>query len=375
MFSTCVEIVSGVFYLCCMNAKSLIKTLLPGLLPLLVFIAADEIWGTEIGLYVAVGFGILQLGFIYFKEKRLDKFVLFDTLLIVALGAVSIILNNDIFFKIKPGVIGLILVGILGMSAFSSKNIMMMMSQRYLKGVKINEQQQKLMNRSIKMMFWLFLAHTILVFYSAFFMSKEAWAFISGVLFYIIFGVYFIIELVRNLMGRKKSTNEEILAEIDKDGKIIGKMTRSQAHDGSKKLHPVIHVHILNRRGDVLLQKRNINKKIQPGKWDTAVGGHISFGEELNKAIEREAYEELGLKNLKFDFVTKYIWESEIEKEMVFVFVAIHEDFDFIPNKEVDDVKFWTKNAIETNLRKEVFTPNFEIEYERILKKLKIKDN
>ena len=91
----------------------------------MVFILADEIWGTTIGLYVAIGVGLVQLLLIYIKEKKLDKFVLFDTILILLMGVVSIILENDIFFKLKPGIIGLILIAFLGVSAFSPKNLLL----------------------------------------------------------------------------------------------------------------------------------------------------------------------------------------------------------------------------------------------------------
>jgi isopentenyldiphosphate isomerase len=355
-----------------MKASGILKTLLPGLLPLLVFIAADEIWGTEIGLYVAVAFGVVQVIVIYIKEKRLDKFVLYDTLLIIMLGLISILLHNDIFFKIKPGIIGLILVGILGLSAFSGKNVMMMMTQRYIKGMKMNEAQQIAMKRSIKLMFWLFLFHTILVFYSAFMMSKEAWAFISGVLFYLIFGVYMLYEFVRNFILRRKSKTEEYLAEVDKDGKVIGKISRTEAHSGTMKLHPVVHAHFFNLNGDILLQKRSMNKNIQPGKWDTAVGGHISFGEIIEDALVRETQEELGIQDIKFEFITKYFWQSDIESELIFVFIAFINDIYFIPNNEVDEVKFWSKVKIEKSIGINTLTPNFEQEYNRILKKIKI---
>lgn len=353
-----------------MKMVQILKTLLPGLLPLFVFIIADEIWGTEIGLYIAVGFGVVQLIVVYFKEKKFDKFVFFDTLLIVVMGAVSIILENDIFFKLKPGIIGVILVSILGVSAFSSKNIMLKMTERYMKGMEINELQQKAMLRSLRILFWIFLGHTILVFYSAIFMSKEAWAFISGVLFYLVFAGFFVFELLRNFLKRKNN-KEEILPEIDENGKIIGSISRSHAHDGSKKLHPVIHVHFINSVGEVLLQKRNANKEIQPGKWDTAVGGHVAYGEPIEKALERETYEELGLKNIKFNFVTKYFWKTEKENEMVFVYFTEHEKFSFKQNAEVDEVRFWTFEEIRKNTNKNVFTPNFEIEFVNILSKMK----
>lgn len=355
-----------------MKPTQLLKTLLPGILPLLIFILADAIWGTEIGLYVAVIFGIIQLAIIYFKEKRLDKFVLFDTLLIVVMGSVSIILENDIFFKLKPGIIGLILVLILGISVYSPKNIMLAMTQRYLNDIQMSDEQYKMMTRSIKIMFWLFSAYTCLVFYSAFFMSKEAWVFISGVLFYVLFAAFFIYELIRNIIKRKRNA-EEYLAHIDKEGKILNRITRTQAHDGTKLLHPVIHVHVFNSESKLLLQKRSENKIIQPGKWDTAVGGHISFGEPIEKAVERETKEELGLKGLKYSFLTKYIWNSDIESELVFIFISQIDSIKFKPNDEVDEVKFWSFDEIQKNLNNNTFTPNFVSEFNQVLKKIKIK--
>ena len=84
------------FYI--MSRAELLKKLLPGFIPLFVFIAADEIWGTKIGLFVAVGVGVVEMVWVGLKEKRFDKFILFDTALLVILGAVSIFLENDIFF-------------------------------------------------------------------------------------------------------------------------------------------------------------------------------------------------------------------------------------------------------------------------------------
>jgi len=205
------------------NKFQLLKKFLPGLLPLIVFIVVDEIWGTTPGLIVAVCFGIAQLLFTYIKDKVFDKFTLFDTLLIVILGAVSYILDNDIFFKLKPALIGVILCIVLGISAFSKLNIFALMSKRYFDGLNINEEQLKQFNRSLKILFFIFLFHTLLVFYSAFYMSKEAWAFISTILFYLLFGAYFVYELLKNKIKNRKYNNEEWLPLVDEKGKILGK--------------------------------------------------------------------------------------------------------------------------------------------------------
>ena len=239
-----------------MNKIELLKKLLPGFLPLFIFIAADEIWGTRIGLTVAIVFGVIQLFYVYLKEKRFDKFVLFDTLLITVLGLVSILLDNDIFFKLKPALIGLILCAILGVSAFTSMNIMAMMTGRYMKGFSFTEIQLKQFTTSLRILFVIFLFHTILVLYSAFYMTKEAWAFISGGLFYIIFGIYFVFEFTRNKLKIRKYKNEEWLPLVDEEGKVTGTAPRSKVHGNKEMLHPVVHLHVINRQKDFFLQKQ-----------------------------------------------------------------------------------------------------------------------
>ncbi|HZH74070.1 MAG TPA: septation protein IspZ, partial [Mariniphaga sp.] len=174
-----------------LSRSELLKKLLPGFIPLFVFIVADELWGTKTGLLVAITTGVVQMSWIGVKEKRFDKFILFDTLLLVALGGVSILFHNDLFFKLKPGLIELILVGILAVAAFSKLNLPQLMAQRYMKGIEINPQQQLQMRNTMKTLFFVFAAHTILVFYATFYLSKEAWAFISGGLFYVLFAIVF----------------------------------------------------------------------------------------------------------------------------------------------------------------------------------------
>ena len=347
-----------------MNRAKLLKQLLPGFIPLFVFILADEIWGTKTGLFVAVGIGIIELLWIGIKEKRFEKFVLFDTLLLVALGAVSILLDNDIFFKLKPGLIELILIVVLGISAFSSVNIIGLMGQRYMKDTKFNEVQMDQMRKSLKFLFYIFLIHTILVFYSAFYMSKEAWAFISGGLFYLIFGLYFLFEIYRQRKKQKKLQNEEWVPLVDEKGKVIGQAPRSKVHNGSKLLHPVVHLHVLNKSGAILLQKRPMNKLIQPGKWDTAVGGHISAGETLEQALKKEAAEEIGLKDFNARLQRVYKWESEVEAELVYMFTTHDSKNVGVQSDEVEELRFWTKKQVEENFGDGVFTPNFELEYQ-----------
>lgn len=355
-----------------MNKADLLKALAPGFLPLIIFIAADAVWGTKIGLMVAVAVGLVEITVSYIKDKVVDKFVLLDIGLIVVLGVVSILLENDIFFKLKPALIELIFCVILGISAFSPVNVMMLISKRYMKNIELNGAQVQQFNRSMRVLFFIFVGHTVLIIYSAFFMSKGAWAFISGGLFYILFAVYFGFEFVRVRRKRQNWTelykDDEWFDIVDEDGKIKGKAPRSICHSGPGMLHPVIHIHIIDAKDRIFLQKRSMNKQIQPGKWDTAVGGHVASGESIENALKREAEEELGIRDFKVQFLAKYVWETEVESELVFMFISRCEKAITINQEEIDEGKFWKIKKIKESLNKGVLTPNFEFEFDILLK-------
>lgn len=346
-----------------MKANDIIKKLLPGLLPLLIFIVADEFFDTATSIIIAIAVGIIQATWIFIKERRFDYFVLLDTGLIVLLGSVSLIFHNDTFFKIKPGVIEIILCIMLFFMAFAPNTVLKGMMGRYGMPVDFDEQHLSKFRRSLKILGIVFLLHTVLVFYSAFYMSKEAWAFISGVLFYLIFAAYMLFEIVKNLIVR---ITAEWLPIVDEEGKITGKIIRSEAHKNKMYLHPVIHVHIINSKGELFLQKRAANKLVMPGKWDTTVGGHIAWGETIEQAIQRETKEELGIELQEVKFLGKYVWESDIERELVYVFIGHWNAPIFVNKNEVEEGRFWSKNEIKRNKGKGIFTPNFEQEFKQI---------
>ena len=157
---------------------------------------------------------------------------------------------------------------------------------------------------------------------------------------------------------------------VEPSGIVVGRSARDYCHSGQKPLHPVIHIHIVDRFGRIYLQKRSMKKDIQPGKWDTAVGGHVSYGESILEAVFREASEELGLLAFNPIYVTSYVFESPIERELVNVFAAVG-SFDLKPDlDEVDEGRWWPISEIEENIGKSVFTPNFESEYSEIAKDL-----
>lgn len=155
---------------------------------------------------------------------------------------------------------------------------------------------------------------------------------------------------------------------VDDNGTVIGSASRKECHSGSFLLHPVVHLHVLNQSGGIYLQKRAANKDIQPGKWDTSVGGHVDLGEEVEAALRREALEELNIKDFEAHFIHRYKFISAVEAELVNSYYTVYEGEIIFDPVEIESGKFWQIQDILDHMGKEVFTPNFEDEFMNLYK-------
>ena len=156
-----------------------------------------------------------------------------------------------------------------------------------------------------------------------------------------------------------RDNQNELLPLVTPDGKVVGSATRGECHGGSRLLHPVVHLHVFNSNGQLYLQLRPKWKDIQPGKWDTAVGGHVDYGEETGDALRREVREELGIEDFTPNFEMRYVFECERERELVNVFATVYDG-------ETDGGRFFDREEIKMLSGKGLFTPNFESEYKRL---------
>ncbi len=348
-----------------MNKTQLIRQLLPGFLPIIVFIIVDEIWGTIYGLIVAIIIGIIELFIEYFRSKRVERFILLDVGLIIGLGLTSILLDNELFFMLKPGIISLMMTGLIGFSVYSKHNLMLQMTQRYMKRMTMNPYQMWQMQESMKRIFWLLLVYSLATIAASFLNDTRLWKFLGSAGLFVVMGVFLAFEWWQKRRQNLQLRNEEWVPLVDEDGKIIGSAPRSHVHQKSFLLHPVVHLHVVDNNR-ILLQKRPAHKLIQPGKWDTAVGGHVSTGESIELALQRETSEEIGLTNFNAQALNRYIWKSEVEQELVFVFKTKHKGPFRFDEQEVDEVRFWSLDEINDSLGRGIFTPNFEHEFEQL---------
>lgn len=166
--------------------------------------------------------------------------------------------------------------------------------------------------------------------------------------------------------GRPVLPPGEMLPLIDDNGIVFGQAPRMWCHGGSRALHPVVHLHVIDRMGNIFLQKRSMRKRICPGMWDSSVGGHISYGEQALEALYREAAEEIGLLEFNPSFIGTFLWESDRERELVVMFAYVgHPDLT-VNELEIDGGKWWTAEEIDAAVGKGILTPDFEAEYAKI---------
>ena len=164
----------------------------------------------------------------------------------------------------------------------------------------------------------------------------------------------------------------EILPVVDEHGTVVGSAPRAVCHDGaSRLLHPVVHLHVIDENGRLLMQKRSAKKRIQPGRWDTAVGGHVDYGEAIADALRREACEEIGLTDIsEAKLLKNYLFESEVERELVYCHI-IRAPRGFKPTisepDDIDILQFRPIDDILNNLGNGSLTPNFEREFQSVV--------
>lgn len=158
---------------------------------------------------------------------------------------------------------------------------------------------------------------------------------------------------------------DEAFHIVDKNDRIIGQAARSEVHGNPELIHRVSHVLVFNSQGALFLQKRALSKDVQPGRWDTSVGGHVDKNESYATAAMREMKEELGFTPGSIQFLYKYLHSNDYESEYVSTFRCTWDGPIYINRDEIMDGRFWTLNEIRSHRDRSAFTPNFLDELDR----------
>lgn len=133
---------------------------------------------------------------------------------------------------------------------------------------------------------------------------------------------------------------DEIFDVVDGNDRPTGTATRAEVH-AKGLIHRAVHVFVLNRNGDLYLQKRSLIKDMNPGLWDSSVSGHLDAGESYPDAAVRELGEELGIHGVSVDDLEHAATILPSEKtgwEHVHLFLTRHNGAVSYPAAEIDSV-------------------------------------
>ena len=102
----------------------------------------------------------------------------------------------------------------------------------------------------------------------------------------------------------------EFLPVVNERGIIVGRALFMELHKGNKIMHPVVHLHVINNKGEATRKY-----------W-----WHVAFGDTPEKTLKRKLSETLGISGVKPKLKKQYIRETKVEKELVYVYILNSEE-------------------------------------------------
>ena len=66
--------------------------------------------------------------------------------------------------------------------------------------------------------------------------------------------------------------------------------------------------------------------------------------------------------------MARYVWKTDIETELVFMFFSRYGKSISLNPDEIDEGRFWKIKKVKESLGKGILTPNFEFEFDILLK-------
>lgn len=346
--------------------------LLTFIIPIALYFIAEWLLGPLYAMSIAIAISLIFIIVEFVKTHKISSSHIADIILVGAFGAVEYLFADTV--GLMYVVVSMLMALLLFLALYSPFNIFASMGGGLLAVMISNPYNRYSVRRCMRrMILWCFILAFAYI-YMIMYPETQLAHWIDNYMLLTVFLGYIATEIIVARVNRVRYKKCEWVPLMDeataetRDCKVIGQAPRPLVHNGSHWLHPVVHLHVIND-GKLLLQLRPQSKKIQPGKWDTAVGGHLSVGEKLDKALQREAYEEIGLnKDFRAQFLKQYVWNSSVEKELVFTFLTDNKGPFVTKNVgEVDDLRFWTRQELLDALGNGVFTPNLEHELQSFI--------
>jgi isopentenyl-diphosphate delta-isomerase len=169
------------------------------------------------------------------------------------------------------------------------------------------------------------------------------------------------------------AADSEALILVDAADREVGHLSKAKCHDGQGVLHRAFSLLIFNGAGELLIQQRAAAKRLWPLFWSNSCCSHPRRFENMETAIHRRLYEELGL-SCPLQFLFKFQYQAQFEtegseQELCSVFIGRSRDTVRTDPNEIQAWRWIQPDALETEMSgsgAERFTPWFKLEWARI---------
>jgi isopentenyldiphosphate isomerase len=89
-------------------------------------------------------------------------------------------------------------------------------------------------------------------------------------------------------------SSSELVDVVDEEDRVLGVVTRSEVR-ARNLLHRGTFIVVFSKEGKLLVHQRASHKDVWPSRWDIAVGGVVTSGEDYLQSARREVAEEIGV--------------------------------------------------------------------------------
>ena len=137
----------------------------------------------------------------------------------------------------------------------------------------------------------------------------------------------------------------EIVTVVDGENRPVAELPRHRVRSENLP-HRATFIFVFDRRGRVLVQRRTAIKDVYPGQYDLAAGGVVAAGESYEECAEREAAEELGIRDAALEAKFDFYYEDERSRCFGRVFTCVHDGPFALQPEEVESVAFHTVEEI-----------------------------
>ena len=103
---------------------------------------------------------------------------------------------------------------------------------------------------------------------------------------------------------------DELVDIVDENENVLKVVSKIDAHQEGL-LHKCVIAQLIDSKNRWFLTRPS-KKRQDEGQYVSPVGGHVSSGENDIDALKREVFEELGLKDFKYEYVGKGIFNREV---------------------------------------------------------------